>query len=114
MPIHLIQNLPYYILHIIEWIDENEEEVIDEELATAMKEQGKKMLRSVLLPARLSEKYERIVKLGDPSSKIVEVAGKLNVDLIAMGTNGLGNAKGTGHVSGSVVKLSSIPVLLLK
>ena len=43
MPIRLIQNAPYtYILHIIEWIDENEEEITDEELATAMKEQGKK------------------------------------------------------------------------
>ncbi len=103
-----------FILHIIEWIDENEEEIIDEELATAMKEQGKKILRSVLLPARTSEKYERVIKLGDPSSKIVEVAEKLKVDLIAMGMNGKGNAKEIGHVSGSVIKSSSIPALLLK
>src|SRR5918911_1343192 len=103
-----------YILNVIEWVDENEEEIIDEELAAAMKEQGKKMLRSVLLPALTSDRYERIVKLGDPPKKIIEVAEKLNVNLIAMGTSGLGNAKQIGHVSGSVLKLSSIPVLLLK
>jgi nucleotide-binding universal stress UspA family protein len=79
-----------------------------------MKEQGKKMLRSVLLPAVTSDRYERIVKLGNPPKKIIEVAEKLNVNLIAMGTTGLGNAKQIGHVSGNVLKLSSIPVLLLK
>ena len=62
------------------------------------------MLRSVLLPARTSEKYERVIKLGDLSSKIVEVAEKLKVDLVAMGMNGIGNAKDTCHVSGSVIK----------
>ena len=58
-----------YILNVIEWVDENDEEIIDEEIVAAMKERGKKMLRSVLLPALISDRYERIVKLGDPPKK---------------------------------------------
>jgi nucleotide-binding universal stress UspA family protein len=103
-----------YILNVIEWIDENDES-IDDELAANMEEQGKKMLRSILLPKRgFSVKYERIVKLGDPAAKIVEMAEKLGVDFIAMGTTGLGNAEQIGHVSSKVLKLTSIPVVLIK
>lgn len=101
-----------YILNVIEWVDERDESV-DDELAAVMEEQGRKMLRSILLPTRAS-KYERIVKLGDPATKIVEIAEKLDVDLIAMGTTGLGNAKDIGHVSSKVLKLTSRPVVLLR
>lgn len=101
-----------YILNVIEWADESEES-IDEELAAAMEEQGRRMLRSVIIP-KVAGGCERIVKLGDPASKIVEMAEKLNVDLIAMGTNGLGETKEIGHVSSRVLKMTSIPVALMK
>jgi nucleotide-binding universal stress UspA family protein len=42
------------------------------------------MLRSVVI-ATESDIFERIVKVGDPSSKIVELVEKLDVDLIMMG-----------------------------
>lgn len=103
-----------YILNVIEWMDESDESV-DDELATVMEEEGKRMLRSILLPKKgYSIKYERMVKLGDPATKIAEIAEKLGVDLIAMGTTGLGNAEEIGHVSSKVLKLTSIPVVLVK
>lgn len=103
-----------YILNVIEWVDENDES-IDDELADAMEEQGKKMLRSILLPRRgHSIKYERVVKLGDPATKIIEMAEKLGVDLIAMGVTGLGNAEKIGHVSSKVLTSAPVPVVLVK
>jgi nucleotide-binding universal stress UspA family protein len=103
-----------YILNVIEWMDENDES-IDDELAIAMQEAGRKILRSILLPKKVySIKYERMVKLGDPATKIAEIAEKLGVDFIAMGTTGLGNAKEIGHVSSKVLKLTSIPVVLVR
>lgn len=101
-----------YLLNVIEWADENDES-IDEELAAEMEEQGRRMLRSVVIP-RTARDYERIVKLGDPATKIVEMAEKLKADMIVMGSTGLGNTKEIGHVSGRVLKMTSIPVVFLK
>jgi Na+/proline symporter/nucleotide-binding universal stress UspA family protein len=102
-----------YILNVIEWADENEES-IDEELAAAMEEQGRRMLRSVAVPKVVRGGDERMVKLGDPATKIAEIAEKLNVDMIVMGATGLGNTKEMGHVSSKVLKLTSIPVVFMK
>jgi len=102
-----------YILNVIEWADENEES-IDEELAAAMEEQGRRMLRSVAVPKVVRWGHERMVKLGDPATKIAEMAEKLNVDMIVMGATGLGNTKEIGHVSSKVLKLTSIPVVFMK
>jgi urea-proton symporter len=102
-----------YILNVIEWADENEES-IDEELAAAMEEQGRRMLRSVAVPKVVRGGHERMVKLGDPATKIAEMAEKLNVDMIVIGATGLGNTKEMGHVSSKVLKLTSIPVAFMK
>ena len=59
-----------FALNEIEWTDE-EEESLDS-------------LRSVVI-ATESDIFERIVKMGDPSSKIVELVEKLDADLIMMG-----------------------------
>jgi nucleotide-binding universal stress UspA family protein len=41
-----------------------------------------------------------MVKLGDPATKIVEMAEKkLKVDMIVMGATGLSNSEEIGHVS---------------
>ena len=59
--------------------------------------------------------YERVVKLGDPATKIAEVAEKLEIDMIIMGSKGLGNTKGDlGQVCRKVLKLTSKPVVVLK
>jgi SSS family transporter len=101
-----------YILNVIEWADEDEESM-DEELANSMEEQGRRMLRSIMIP-KSARSYERMVKLGDPATKIVEMAEKLKVDMIVMGAKGLSNSKEIGHVSSSVLSMTSIPVVFTK
>lgn len=106
-----------YLLHIIEWADvDNGEEEVDEKMALQMQEEGRRMLKSVLTSKQTTKNtYERIVKLGDPSSKIIEVANKLDVDMIIMGRRGLGcSPEGLGRVSRSVLKAASQPLVLIK
>jgi SSS family transporter len=100
------------ILNVIEWADEDEESM-DDELASAIEEQGRQMLRSILIP-KPARDYERMVKLGDPATKIVEMAEKLKVDIIVMGATGLNNNEEMGHVSRKVLKMTSIPVMFMK
>lgn len=101
-----------YLLHVIEWPEENEEN-IDEELSGQMLEDGKIILRSIVVPQQIND-YKRIVNLGNPPTKIVEMADKLGVDLIAMGQKGLGNSEDdVGHVTRQVLKMTSKPVILL-
>ena len=100
-----------YLLHVIEWPDE--EENMDEQLSSQMLDEGRMILRSIVVPQQIND-YKRIVKLGNPPAKIAETADKLNVDLIAMGQKGLGNSKDDfGHVTRQVLKLTSKPVILL-
>ena len=101
-----------YLLHVIEWSDENDEN-IDEELASQIQEEGRLILRSVVLPKQIND-YKRIVKLGDPSEKIAEIAEKLKVDMIVMGKKGIGKSTfDLGHTTQKVLKLTSKPVVLL-
>jgi urea-proton symporter len=100
------------ILNVIEWADEDEESM-DEELAAAIEERGRRMLRSIMIP-KPAKDYERMVKLGDPATKIVEMAEKLKVDMIVMGATGLSNSEEIGHVSRKVLKMTSIPVMFMK
>jgi SSS family transporter len=100
------------LLNIIEWADENEESM-DDELAAAIEEQGRRVLRSIIIP-KPARNYERMVKLGDPATKIVEMAEKLKVDMIVMGATGLSNSKEIGHVSRKVLKMTSLPVIFMK
>ena len=57
---------------------------------------------------------ERIVKVGNPSSKMR--AGKeIDVDLIVMGRTGIGNSQvEVGHVTIKVLRLTSKPVVMFK
>jgi nucleotide-binding universal stress UspA family protein len=101
-----------FLLNVIEWTDENDGS-LDERLSAEMEEEGRRMLRSVVIPKRL-KRYERIVKLGDPGTKIAETADRLNVDMIVMGRKGLGSSQSEmGHVSAKVLKLSAKPVVFL-
>ncbi|PIW33444.1 MAG: urea active transporter, partial [Nitrosopumilales archaeon CG15_BIG_FIL_POST_REV_8_21_14_020_37_12] len=101
-----------YLLHVIEWPDENEENV-DEELMSQIQAEGRLILRSVALPRQIND-YKRIVKLGDPAYKITELADKLKVDMIIMGKKGIGkSASDLGSVTQKVLKNTSKPVVLL-
>jgi SSS family transporter len=102
-----------YILNVIAWMDEDEES-LDSELASRIQEEGRRMLKSVIMTKKMDD-YERVVKLGDPATKIAEVAERLEIDMIIMGCKGLGNTKGDlGHVCSKVLKLTSKPVVVLK
>ena len=97
-----------YILNVIEWTDD-EEENMDEELTIQIQEEGKKVLRSIIIPKKIKD-YERLVKLGDPTATIVEIAEKLNADMIVMGKRGLGNSDSNiGHVTDRVLQLLQDP-----
>lgn len=105
-----------YVIHVIEWtdLDDKANEVQDEKLVNNMLEEGRRMLKSVILPRNLDE-YERIVKLGNPPKKIVEMIEKLDIDMIIMGKKGIGNNKSRlGHVAQEVLQQSSVPVVVLR
>lgn len=107
-----VANVRIYLMHVVEWTDEDDEDM-DETLSSQMAKEGKIVLRSVAVP-REAGAVTRIVKLGNPPSKIAETADRLKVDLIAMGRKGLGNSDNTlGHVTQEVLRLSSRPVILL-
>lgn len=102
-----------YIMHVIEWIDE-EDESVDDTLVSQMEQEGRKMLRNVAISSRNPD-CERIVKLGEPAIKIAEIADKLDVDVIIMGTKGLGRTEASvGNVTGKVLRLTSRPTILIK
>jgi len=102
-----------FLMHVMEWSDE-EDETVDEVLVSQMEHEGRKMLRGVALSSR-NPNCERIVKLGDPAVKIAEMADKLEVDIIIMGTKGLGRAEASvGHVTSKVLRLTSRPTVLIK
>ena len=69
------------------------------------------MLSSILL--KNSKRCESVVKIGDPANKIIKTANDLDVDIIIVGTKGLGNSDELGHVTREILSKSSKPVLLL-
>jgi nucleotide-binding universal stress UspA family protein len=102
-----------YLLHVIPWSDEKED-LVDEEMTAQIQEEGRMILRSVMVPKQIND-YKRIVKLGDPAEKINELAEKLHVDMIIMGKKGLGKSSSNlGHVTQKVLGLSSKPIVLLE
>lgn len=107
-------SLKVYLLYVMEWTDEDsDEESIDGHLGSQMREEGRIILRSVVVPQHV-QRCTRIVKLGMPAKKIAETAAKLDVDMIAMGRRGLGGTdKPMGHVTSEVLGITKKPVLLL-
>ncbi len=106
--------LHVYLLYVMEWTDEDSDsdENPDEQLGDQMRHEGNIVLRSVIVPQ--VDSCVRIVKLGMPAKKIVEIATKLDVDIIAMGRRGLGNTdEAMGHVTVEVIGLTKKPVVLL-
>jgi nucleotide-binding universal stress UspA family protein len=99
-----------FALNEIEWTND-EEESLDGEMTSKIEEEGRRMLGSVVISPN-KETFERIVKIGDPYSKIVELAEKLDIELIKMGSTGIGNTdQDLGHVTRKVLKITSKPVV---
>ena len=59
---------------------------------------------------------ERIIKKGHPSKVILDLSESIGVDLIIVGSRGLGGVKEfmLGSVSHSVARHASVPVLIVK
>ncbi|MEO9295055.1 MAG: sodium/solute symporter [Nitrososphaera sp.] len=101
-----------YLMYVLEWPEEGEEH-LDDELLTKMEREGRILLNSIVLPSK-SVSSVRIVRIGDPATKLLDVASKIGASMIVMGTTGLGNAAEMGSVSGKVLKGASVPVVFLK
>ena len=81
-------------------------------MVSKMKAEGRRMLSSLIM--RRHYKFERIVKLGDPSVKIAEIAEELDVDMLILGHEGLGSTESNmGHVTRQVLTMTSKPVVLI-
>lgn len=52
-----------------------------------MEQQGRRIFASLLQTRKLH--FERIVKIGNPATKIAEIARKLEIDIIFIGIKGL-------------------------
>jgi nucleotide-binding universal stress UspA family protein len=101
-----------YVVHIIEWPDDYEQNTeYDTELMKRVEKEGRLMLSGILI--KNSKRCERVVKIGDPANKIIKTANDLNVDIIVLGTKGLGNSDDLGHVTRKILSKSNKPVLLL-
>jgi nucleotide-binding universal stress UspA family protein len=102
-----------YVVHVIDWPDDSKDENIeyDNELLKRVEKEGRLVLSSILI--NTSRRCERIVKVGNPANRIIKTAHDLNVDIIVLGTKGLGNSNEIGHVTRKVLSESDKPVLLL-
>ena len=77
-----------------------------------VEKEGRLVLSSILI--KNSKRCERIVKVGDPANRIIKTANDLNVDIIVLGTRGLGHATDDlGHITRKVLSELHKPVLLL-
>jgi urea-proton symporter len=76
-----------------------------------MEQEGRRRLASLLQRRKLD--FERIVKIGDPATKIAEIARKLEIDIIFVRI-GLGNTTSdNGHVTKKEIGSSSRSVVLV-
>lgn len=104
-------NVKIFLVHIIEWT-EQKEEILDSQIIDKIEHNGRMILKSIVVKDRYN--CERIVKLGDPGNKIVDLAEKLDVDLIVMGSKGLGlTEQEIGSVAKKVLRLTKKPVIFL-
>lgn len=77
-----------------------------------MEQEGRRILASILQRRKLD--FERIVKIGDPATKIAEIARKLEIDIIFVRIKGLGNTTSdNGHVTKKEIGSSSRSVVLV-
>ena len=108
-----ISSVRLYLLHVLEWPHEDDEDDATAFLSSQMQKEGDLVLRSVVVPREAGDVI-RMVKLGHPPTRIAEMAEKLDVDLIAMGRRGLGNTDEVlGHVTRGVIEATRKPVVLL-
>ena len=94
-------------------------EVVKQELETSLKTLHEKIVREandIVKKKRPDLVVDTIVDEGIPSDIICYYANAENVDMVIMGSRGLGGVKGfiLGSVSRNVVNMCSKPVLIVK
>lgn len=89
---------------------------VTEQVALDMEETGKGVLDSLVKEIPSDVPVKRVFEVGSPGPAILAVAKKFNVDLIVMGSRGLGPLKGLfmGSVSSYIVSHSVCPILIVK
>ena len=62
------------------------------------------------------DNIERIIKKGHPSKVILDLSKSIGVDLIVVGSRGIGGVKEflLGSVSHTIARHASVPVLIVK
>ena len=94
-------------------------EVVKQELETSLRKSHERMVRdaeNLVKKKRPDLVVHTVVEEGHPSDVICYYANTENVDMVIMGSRGLGGVKGflLGSVSRNVVNACSKPVLIVK
>ncbi len=89
---------------------------VNEQMASELESNGKKILENLvqLVPKEIPVKT--VFEVGSPGPTLAAIAEKDDVDLIVMGSRGLGPIKGIfmGSVSSYIVSHAKCPVLIVK
>ena len=91
--------------------------VVEDDAVVREKQLGRRLLEEELgMLEAAGVPHEWSVEIGDPAEEIVRVASETSCDVIAIGSHGLGALASLvlGSVATRVVRMSRIPVLLLK
>ena len=112
-----------YLVYVIEIPQAASSFVGISDLEKYFEEEAQKLLDRIVM--RVAKKFnlgenvdniERIIKKGHPSKVILDLSKSIGVDLIVVGSRGIGGVKEflLGSVSHTIARHSSVPVLIVK
>ena len=112
-----------YLVYVIEIPQAADSFVGISDLEKYFGEEAQKLLDRIVM--RVAKKFnlgenvdniERIIKKGHPSKVILDLSKSIGVDLIVVGSRGIGGVKEflLGSVSHTIARHASVPVLIVK
>ena len=112
-----------YLVYVIEIPQAANSFVGISDLEKYFEEEAQKLLDRIVM--RVAKKFnlgenvdnlERIIKKGHPSKVILDLSKSIGVDLIVVGSRGIGGVKEflLGSVSHTIARHASVPVLIVK
>lgn len=89
---------------------------VSEQMASELEQDGKAILEKLVQMVPADVPVRTVFEVGSPGPTLAAVAEKNDVDLIVMGSRGLGPIKGIfmGSVSSYIVSHAKCPVLIVK
>ncbi len=89
---------------------------VSEQMASELEDSGKEVLEKLVKMVPQDVPVKTVFEVGSPGPTLAAVAEKNEVDLIVMGSRGLGPIKGIfmGSVSSYIVSHAKCPVLIVK